>query len=397
MKILLTTFFLFFVTNETLSQVDTSTFSTHNTGRFRMLSIKFHGGKHFYTGNGLSDKLRHGYGAVEIRTGWQTKGKHPWEAEVNYPSYGLGWYTGYVGDMDIFGNPNALFGFVAFPLIRGKRLNLQVEPALGLTFNLKPYNHKTNEINDAIGSRIAVYFALHAGVRYRLTRELDLLFGYDMTHFSNGRTLTPNYGLNMGGFSGGFAYHYNGHQRKVDNSLHPSTLLEARPFYPSPHKPRKIREDNISLYQAFGRVQNKDDAGTTHSYTTLSTVLEYQHRFNTMHGITVGVDALFDPSAKDTAEYPLNKEQKSFFPAAHLGYDFHFWRLMVRLQIGVPLTSMGRKLKGKTFIRPAVRFEATKRFFAQIGLKTMNGATADWVEFGLGYKIFRKEHAITNH
>jgi hypothetical protein len=65
-----------------------------------------------------------------------------------------------------------------------------------------------------------------------------------------------------------------------------------------------------------------------------------------------------------------------------------FWRLTIRLQLGINLSSLGREMKGTTFIRPAIQYNINKKLFAQIGLKTMNGATADWVEWGIGYKFY---------
>lgn len=358
-----------------------------NEGNFRFFSMKMHTGKHLYTGLKLKDKLTHGYGSLELRTGWQTKGKHAWEKSYNFPSYGIGWYSGYIGDIDIFGNPNALFGFITFPVTHGKKLIFQVEPAIGLTYNLKPFNPQNNALNDAIGARAAVYFALHGGGKVHLNREVDFLYGADLTHFSNGRTFTPNLGLNMFGLSTGFRYNFNGSQKKIDKSLHPAALLEARPTFPKSEKPEKIREDNISIFQAIGTVQNRIDAGTHKRYVTSSTLIEYQHKFNTMHAVTVGFDAFHDPSAKDTAENHTNLQQKSFFPAAHIGYDFMFWRLTIKFQLGFNLSSIGKELKGNTFIRPAVRYEINRRLFTQLGLKTFKGASADWIELGLGYKV----------
>jgi hypothetical protein len=285
-----------------------------------------------------------------------------------------------------------LYGFISFPVYRGKRNDFQVEPAMGLTYNLKPYNPDNNQINDAIGSKFAVYFSLHAGGKYRVSREIDILYGVDLTHFSNGRTVTPNLGLNMYGFSLGARYHFNADQRRVDNSLHPQTILPVRPILDRGERPARIREDNISIYQAIGTVQNKRNAGTNQRYLTSSTLLEYQHKFNVKHGVTVGMDALFDFSATDTTEYPGNTKMENFFPAVHAGYDFMFWKLTIKLQIAFHLTPTGRELKGNTFVRPAIRYEIDRRFFAQVGLKTANGATADWIEMGLGFKPFYRKH-----
>ncbi len=365
--------------------------STVNEGRFRFVSIKGHSGRHLYTGETLGDKLKRGYTALELRYGWQPKADNSWAKYWGYPAYGIGWYSGYVGDVDVFGSPHALYGFIDFPIVRGKRHDIQVEPALGLTYNLRPYSPKDNVINDAIGSKFAVYFSLHAGGKLKVSREIDVLYGVDLTHFSNGRTVTPNMGLNMYGFSIGARYHYNADQRKVDNSLHPTKVLQARPTLPRGADALKIKENNISLYQAFGTVQNKRNAATNTRYLTISTLLEYQHKFSNKHGITFGADALWDYSAADTIEYKNNPKQEVFFPAAHIGYDLMFWKLTVKLQVAFHLTQTGRDMKGNYFVRPAVRYDVNNRLFAQAGLKTANGATADWVEVGMGYKFYYRK------
>lgn len=84
-----------------------------------------------------------------------------------------------------------------------------LEPSLGLSYDFEPYNPETNVHNDAIGSRFNVYFALNLGAAYRLNREMDLVYGLDLTHFSNGRTFRPNKGLNLAGLNLGFRYHFN--------------------------------------------------------------------------------------------------------------------------------------------------------------------------------------------
>ncbi len=190
-------------------------------GKYRFFEVKLHSGMHIYSGQSLTDELRNGYGAVELRYAWQTKGDQEWQKAYVYPAFGIGWYQGYIGDPEVFGNPNALYGFASFHLGHHKRHNFLIEPALGLTYNLIPYNPETNVINDAIGARFAVYFNLNFGGKLQLNREVDFIYGVDFTHFSNGRTATPNFGLNMFGVNIGARYHFNRMQKQVDRSFHP--------------------------------------------------------------------------------------------------------------------------------------------------------------------------------
>ena len=214
---------------------------------------------------------------------------------------------------------------------------------------------------------------------------MDITYGIDFTHFSNGRTFTPNYGLNMFGLNLGLRYHYNADQRKVDNDMYPTKLLASR--YKRSEKPPNVKlEDNqsINLYLSAGTVQTEAGAGTDTRYATYSIVLEYQHKFNSKHSISGGFDYLVDNSVVET--YPEGNGKTSMM-AVHAGYDFMFWRFTIPLQIGVHITD--NLDKGTSFVRPAIRYDLNKWAYAQVGLKTKNGATADWVEFGIGFRPFK--------
>lgn len=358
--------------------------SEENYGRFRYIELKGHTGYHLYAGELLNDAVSDGFGSVEFRFGWQPNDKEHWSGQYGYASYGLGYYSGFIGDPQVLGKPNAVFGFITFPLTHpSKRNRFEMGPSLGLTYNLEPYDPDTNPENDAIGSPFAVYFNLYFGGAYKATRELDLLYGIDYTHFSNGRMTTPNYGLNMYGLNIGLRYHYNADQRFVNNDPYTNELLPAR-FKGYPKVPNtKISENSLEIYTAIGTVQNEEDKGTSKRYTTFSGVLDYRYKFNNMHGVTAGFDIFYDESLK--VDYPETKDQ--FLYGLHGGYDFMFWRAMVRLQVGAYLGDDKGKLP--TYMRAAFRYDFNHWLFAQIGVKTKNTSRADWVEWGIGFRPFK--------
>jgi hypothetical protein len=357
-------------------------------GKYRFIDIKLHSGMHLYSGQSLTTELQNGYGSFEFRFAWQTKGNQEWQKAFAYPAFGIGWYTGYVGDVNTFGNPNALYGFATFFLGHHKRHNFMIEPALGLTYNLIPFDPETNATNDAIGSRVAVYFNLNFGGKLQLNREMDFLYGIDFTHFSNGRTATPNFGLNMFGINIGARYHFNRMQKKVDRSMHPNTVVQARPTYDDYIKPRKLKRHVVRLYQAVGTVQNDRDAGTSTRYFTSSTVLEYQYRFTEMHSVYAGGDLFYDGSVTDTIANPkYNEFNTTILPAAHIGYEFSFWKMGIGVQMGTYLTQAGSEYKGSFWLRPNIKWDFSRYVYAQLGLKTFAGAAADWVEYGIGIRL----------
>ncbi len=357
---------------------------------YRVFEIKLHGGNHLYTGQSLDDLLANGYGAIEVRYGWQMSESDEWAAAHNYPTWGVGWYSGYIGDPDVFGNPNALYGWMNFPLTNpSKRNQFELGLGFGLTYNLLPYNPENNPINDAIGAKFAAYFNASIGGAYALNREMDFLYGLDLTHFSNGRTFQPNYGLNMIGLNFGMRYHFNRNNKFNENRIRPNKTLKARPDDLITRKPNKTGVHTIQLYQAIGTVQNREDAGTSTRYMTSSTVLEYNYSISEKSGLTFGLDYFIDPSVSDVvAEPDYAIYETTQFPGFHVGYDYSFWKFTIRLQIGTMITEAGQEIKDGQFLRPALKYDISERFYGQLGLKTYRGATADWFEFGMGIKLF---------
>lgn len=353
-------------------------------GQYQFISLHFNTGGLFYSGTEDNNGFKDHYQAFELKLGWQSKRSQEWAGPLNHPSYGVGLYYGLVGDATVFGHPYAVFGFMAVPLTRERRLTFQVEPAAGIGFNLKPYDSLSNPDLSTLGGRFSFYFALQAEARYRLSRTLDLQGGMNFNHMSNGRVLHPNLGINMMGLRLGAAWHF----RRLPKQAIPEHPLQVRPTNGRRTKPRPIRERSVALYQAFGVVQNKVDIGTRKQYLTSTTLVEYQHGFNSMHSMSAGAEAFLDYSARDTAEYDIPPGNTVFFPAVHVGYGLSFWRLAIRIQAGTYLTASQRDQKGGFFFRPNLRYHISPRLFAQVGLKTIT-TTADWIEFGIGYKFYR--------
>lgn len=346
---------------------------------YMFVELRGHSGVHFYTGEALSSTLESGYGSLEARLGWQTTGANDWEGAYGYPSYGFGWYSGFIGNPEVLGQPNALFGFLSFPISINRRNTFMSDLSLGLTYDLNPYDPDNNPNNDAIGSPVTVYFNLSLGGRYNLNREIDLTYGIDFTHFSNGRTVQPNYGLNMMGAHLGTRYHFNPHQHKVDNGIKPQVLLDVRPDYPTEWSDlSNTDEDNFLLYLAGGTTQNGQDKGTSNRYFNSSVTFEYQHFFNLKNGVVAGLDLFYDGSLTAFDEDP-------WMYGYHGGYDYRIYRFTMRFIVGGYFSAPERK--GGFFMRPAAKWDFNDHIYAQVGLKTLNGGAADWVEYGIGFSF----------
>ena len=353
--------------------------------KFRSIEVKSNYGSYLYTGTALSEAgfLDAGYGAINVKIGWQSSNTESWAGYYKYPTYGIGLYSGFLGNAEVFGNPSAVYSFIDFPIGNPNRRNkFSIEPSLGITYNLQEYNAEENPINDAFGARAAVYFGLDFGFEYRFTRELDLTYGFDFVHFSNGSSYQPNLGLNLFGINLGVKYNYNAAQRLVDNDPYTKNLLQARFKSPEKTKMTRINENSISIMLAAGGKQTSQDGGTDRQFGVFSGVLDYEHRFNEIHGINGGLDFFYDNTFQE-----FEKAADRTAIGIHAGYDFNFWKMVIKAQVGTYITDdLG---KGAYFMRPAIRYNINKTLFAQFGLKTLDGGAADYLEFAFGFKPFK--------
>lgn len=379
MKVVLATAFLF-ISVICLGQ-DFSKRSAASKVRFKYIEPKFHFGSFMKSDNALGESglLDNGYGGITVKMGWQPSDTALWAARYGYPSYGVGFYSGFLSDEAVFGNPNAIFGFIKFSLSRPSRRNIfSIEPSLGLAYKFVPYNEVTNPINTAIGAHGAVYFNLDFGFTYQWTREMDVLYGVDFTHFSNGSTFQPNAGLNLYGFTVGLRYNYNKLSSRRKSDIYRGDSLPARFRRLRSKEALPLKQDSWTVYFAGGVAQNKQLAGTHILKSTLTTIVDYEHRITEKHGITGGADIFYD----DRLQH--KKAFSRWSSGVHVGYDFYFYRFAMKMQVGTYLTN--DRGKGAFFMRPALRYHFSKRFFAQVGLKTLDGGAADYIETGIGWR-----------
>lgn len=349
---------------------------------YRYIDIRGHAGANVYTGNTLAASLLNTYRSIEIRYGWQSSNPNSWQSMYRYPSYGIGWFNGFPGNPDIIGRPAALFGFISFPLFEYSRLKIFLEPSLGVVFNIKPYDPEINALNDALGSSFGAFVGLSLGSILMINNKIDFLSGFNFTHFSNGRTFNPNYGLNMFGVNAGVRYNFNVRVNNTINAGHSETYTKYRPVTNVYNQAESIKKGYLLFYVAAGTVQNEADQGTRIMRPTFSSTLEYQYRTNSKSSFSGGFDIFYDSSL-----FAFFPNESYFFYGIHAGYDYTFWKLSLRFQLGTYITEKGHRFRGHYFLRPAIQYKMTDHSFLQLGIKSKDGRAADWLELGIGVII----------
>ena len=396
MKPLLTFVIILLFNISALAQVDLSDWDSirkdPNLGSFLFVQYKFHFGVHAYTGKTFHDYLQETVYEHELRLGWRTVGNETWTRALNYPLYGVGIYTADLGDEKYLGRPWAAYGFIQLPIMWRPRHHFSADLATGLTFNLKPYNETTNPHNDAIGADVSLYFSASIGGDLVISNAVDFTYGFGLTHYSNGRISSPNYGLNIFDVNMGLRYNFNPiyHKtKKIDARFKPS----RRPEFIRAPLGAKPKGHEINLLFAGAPVVYQFSLDETR-YPAWTAFLEYHYRYGHIGGVTAGFDWFYDGSQEVFYNEPDSifnvSTLEKMYAGLHLGHSLYIHNFNLETQGGWYVYKPA-DYKGNWYMRFALKYHFSKRFFANVGLKTLNGGGADWAEFGIGYKLFSSQ------
>lgn len=163
----------------------------------------------FLRGNVLAhtDKLNHlitGHPeGVMVSFSKKTTGENDWEKIYNYPDYGV-YFLHQDFKNQILGKNFAVGLHYNFYFLNR---NLQFKIATGIAATTNPYDKEANSKNNAFGSKFMSNINL--GLAYKKTNLLGnfgLETGLLFTHYSNGRTKSPNSGINTYNISLGINY-----------------------------------------------------------------------------------------------------------------------------------------------------------------------------------------------
>ncbi len=178
-----------------------------NYGHFNFWEVKLHTGGHVTSREEVEDILSNGYTG---NSGLECN--HPDASNgsgFTSTRNGIGFALFNVGSKEVIGNPSGLFGFINLPIIRRPKFVLGSDISVGLSYDFNPYHVDDNPQNSVIGSKVNLWAGFFLTGQFQVSMRSDITAGLGFIHFSNGRTHTPNMGLNMMGLHIGYTYHYN--------------------------------------------------------------------------------------------------------------------------------------------------------------------------------------------
>jgi hypothetical protein len=333
------------------------------------------------------------YHGMELRVGLQTETGNYYDQLYKFPSFGFGYYMANLSQILLAdennevvidqGYPNAFFGFIRVPIVRGRKIVWNYQFAGGLSFNFKPYDPEVNPSNILIGSKRNVYFEVGTSIDLILTNRISLSGGYVFKHFSNGAYRMPNLGINLVAFQMALRYHFN---KAANLNLAPVTIPVL-----------KDKNEIIAFASVGWKMLNEDFHEQVYDQRWLQSTIQlgYMCRVGWKRSWGAGFDLIYKEYGNHLKSLTATTENQNFNPqsknnfamAMWIGHEIRFNRVSTHLQLaGYLFNNSKQALESPYYFRIGARYNVYKNFLVGINLKS-HGAKADVLEYAIGYRL----------
>ena len=223
----------------------------------------------------------------------------------------------------------------------------------------------------AIGSKLNVYINYSLEGSIRITPLMHMKLGLGFNHCSNGRFVEPNKGLNLVTSFLGISYSL---EDPIKNILSESKENEEQ------------KKDQFLLMGSWGQKQISRRFNNKYSVEGLSA--EYAHGISRTSWLGLALNTYYDPSIKkELALDTITASGSDLIRVSlNISYELKMGRVSYVIQPGFYLKN-SYKVPGVISNRIAFRYQLNRHWLAGITIKAHWVAIADYIEWGLGYKI----------
>ena len=310
----------------------------------------------------------------EIRFTKRLYGTDFWHDNYRNPMVGTALYGSNLGNKEYLGYGFGAYGFIEFPMVRNTKSYLSWKMGCGLGYVNKVFDQELNPKNDGISTHVNALICLGVNGHWRFADRLSLIYGFDLTHFSNGSTRMPNLGLNIPTISLGMGYHWDDKKAlKV-----PQQQMVRTAFF---------KEWKLTTVGIFSTKQAFPTGGKNYPVFANNTFLWKQ--FKPKVGMEIGLDLISKQSLFRYRDY-IPKTQLSIFQiGAYSTYILPLNRL--KFVVGMGCYIKDRYDSDNEFYhRVGMRYQFDNGLLINMVLKT-HWAKADYVEYGVGYTFNYKK------
>jgi hypothetical protein len=308
--------------------------------------------------------------AFDLSVSLPTYGKDYWEKLYRYPRQGIGFSYWSLGNNNVFGKAYALYSFINIPFFKHKeKFSFNYQISCGVAYLPKIFDINKNHLDRAIGSHSNIYIHLGIDGEVTILPGCELVIEAGATHFSNGKTRSPNYGINAGSFSLGLNYVFNNKG---------TSLLD-------PEIPGKDNRFVQSVIYSAGTKVYDNLLGKKYFVSSVSYNLE--RILNHKRKIGLGADLSYDGSISEALASEDGTPEKDFDKlirfGLHVSYAIRYKQLILGIQIGHYLYSKCTVIT-PVYNKMSVQYLITRNIIGSISIKS-HMAKADCLEYGIGY------------
>jgi hypothetical protein len=322
----------------------------------------------FTAGDNLANKPFTDFTAWSIKIGMQNDNGKPWQAVFHRPYYGLGCQKTDLYSNEI-GKPFSIFGYLGFPVMRNKVIDIYTEFQYGMASNWIHFDPITNPKNEAIGSKLTVHAAASILGLLHINKFLDLGLGYTFTHFSNGRMERPNNGINLKTPAVSLKYYLN-----------------QRPEFVKKKVGKKLSSNSFALIVGYGSHQREGSPLDSNYFNVagLQPIYSFAHTNAFSSGLGIDLNFLWSLSATD--EGPQRDPTWDnltvglcYQPQVTIG------RLTLLGGIGVYMRHKEVENFRQLYQRLGARYNLTKQISIAVNIRAQNFYQAEFLEIQSGY------------
>jgi Lipid A 3-O-deacylase (PagL) len=307
----------------------------------------------------------------------QTNGTQAWQQLRHYPKTGLTLCYLNMGE-GAHGQGIALLPNISVHVIKNKKFPTDFRIGGGLGYVSKPYDSFSNPRQNAIGSHLNGSMQARIGTQIRLNAHWQMQISACLTHFSNGSSALPNYGINIP--TGQIAINYS---KKAQTSF--------------------IQQENLSkkAQKHWGLQLNLGTASVEYvvidgpRYPVWSSALAATYLLNKVNKLGVGVDYEFNRSVYEWGLYSTSfptsaiAKKSSMRVGTFISDEFLFGNASILVHLGVYQgKNFNKYVLTPYYTKVGLRYYLPKilgitRPFVGVYLKT-HKAIAEYISFNVG-------------
>lgn len=297
-----------------------------------------------------------------------------WNDAYRNPIVGVTLYGSNLGNKDYLGYGFGGYGFMEIPVWRNRKNYLSYKMSCGLGYVTKVFDQDLNPKDDGISTHVNALICLGMTGKWRFSKQYSLLYGIDLTHFSNGCTKVPNLGLNIPTLSIGLARHWDDKLKAKPAQM----VIEKTPFF---------RNWSWTTVAILSSKQSFPTGGKSYPVYAINSFVSKQ--FKPKVGMEAGFDFISKQALFIYRDY-IPKTQLSIFQIG--GYSAFVLPLdRLKFVVGMGVYIKDRyDADNEIYHRVGMRYQFRNGLLVNLTLKT-HWAKADYVEYGIGYTLKCKQ------